>query len=109
MATKVFASGEMLVTDCGEVVIDEVLPKSRALLVQPENYIIVQFDPNEPPPPPCAGGLPDECDWELFFKHVHDSHHHHHGHHGSEEELKLKISWRVATARTIIWQILIPS
>ena len=107
MATKVFAKGEMLVTDTGEVIIDEVLPRSRALLVQPEAYITVEFDPNEPPPPPCAGGLPDELDWELFFRHVHDAHMHHH-HPGSEEELKLKICWRVSTARTVIWQITVP-
>lgn len=107
MATKVFAKGELLVSDCGEVVIDEIVPKSRALLVQPEAYVVVEFDPHEPPPPPCAGGLQDECDWELFFKHIHDAHGHHH-HQGHEEELKLKISWRVQTARTIIWQIRVP-
>jgi hypothetical protein len=107
MATKVLSKGEMLVTDTGEVVIDEVIPRSRAMLVAPENYISVEFDPNEPPPPPCAGGLEDELDWELFMKQHHD--HHvlpHHPRH--EEELKLKIVWRVQTARTVIWQISVP-
>lgn len=107
MATKVLASGMLLVTDTGEVIIDEVLPRSRALLVQPESYIVVEFDPSEPPPPPCAGGCPDELEWELFFKHIHN-HHIGHGHKGHEEELKLKITWQVQTARTIIWKISIP-
>ena len=51
---KVFAEGELLVTGKGEVIIDEVLPRSRAMLVAPDEYIIVEFDPNEPAPPPCG-------------------------------------------------------
>ena len=107
MATKAYASGELLVTGCGEVVIDESLPRSRALMVQPELYIHVEFDPNEAPPPPCAGGLLDELEWELFFKRDH-GHGHSHGSHSHEEELKLKITWQVNSARTIIWRIKVP-
>src|SRR5579863_1752815 len=89
----VFAQGSLLVTGEDEVVIDEVLPADKALLQNPEAYITVQFDPSQPAPPPCAGGLPDEVDWELFFKHIHDT-----GLFGLQkkrEELKLKILWRV--------------
>src|SRR5579885_3362871 len=68
----VFAQGILHVTGEGEVVIDEVLPADKSLLKDPEAYITVQFDPNQPAPPPCPGGLPDEVDWELFFTHVHD-------------------------------------
>ena len=105
--TQVFASGSLLVTGEDEVVIDEVLPPNKALVQNPEAYVIVQFDPNQPAPPPCAGGLPDEVDWELFFQHVHDV-----GLFGfkknKREQLKLKILWRVATSRTVSWQIMIP-
>jgi hypothetical protein len=102
MSTKVFAAGELVVTDTGEVVIEETLPRSRALLVQPENYITVEFDSSEPPPPPCAGGGVDELDWELFMHRTH-----HVG--GHEEELKMKIFWSVQTARTIKWRIKVPA
>lgn len=105
-ATRVFARGSLLVTDTGEVIIDEVLPRNRAMLTDPDSYIFVEFDPAEPPPPPCAGGLPDEVDWELFFRHTHDTHL---DLKKKPEELKLKIDWRVSTARTIVWQILIPA
>lgn len=100
--TKIFAQGEMLVTGTGEVIIDEVLPRMRALLVQPDLYITVEFDPNEPPPPPCAGGLPEELDWELFFRSPsHEGRQH-------DEQLKLKIDWHVNSARTVIWSIRVP-
>lgn len=102
----VFASGTVLVTDAtGEVIIDEVLPKNRDLLQNPELYIMVGFDPSEPPPPPCVGGVPDECDWELFFSHVHDTYF---SHREKVEELKLKILWRVSGTRTIVWKIMQP-
>lgn len=106
MATtsKVIASGTLLVTDQGEVVIDEAIPKSRAMLLQPDQYVIVEFDPNEPPPPPCGGDLPDEVDWELFFKHVHDTH----LTKERAEQLHLKIEWRVSSARTVVWKVLDP-
>jgi hypothetical protein len=97
---KVFAEGELLVTGSGEVIIDEVLPRSRALLVSADEYISVCFDPSEPGPPPCAGGTPDELDWELFLR----KHHERRG----DEELKLKITWTVQTARTIVWKIEVP-
>lgn len=101
---KVIASGTLLVTGQGEVVIDEAIPKSRAMLVQPDLYVSVGFDPNDPAPPPCVGGLPDECDWELFFRHIHDTH----LTKEKAEELHLKIEWRVATSRTVVWQVLDP-
>jgi len=101
----VFAGGTLLVTGENEVVIDEVLPTNKAILTNPEQYITVQFDPNQPAPPPCAGGLPDEVDWELFFQHIHDT--------GllpgqPREQLKLKILWRVQTSRSVVWQITTP-
>jgi hypothetical protein len=105
--TQVFAQGSLLVTGEDEVIIDEVLPPNKALLQDPESYITVQFDPTQPSPSPCAGGLPDEVDWELFFTHVHDV--------GlfsfakkKREQLKLKILWRVQSSRTVLWQILTP-
>jgi hypothetical protein len=104
MSNRVIASGTLMVTGTGEVVIDESIPKSRAMLVQPDLYVTVQFDPSEPPPPPCAGGLPDEVDWELFFKHIHDTH----LTKEKAEQLKLKIEWRVSAARTVVWQVLDP-
>lgn len=114
--TRIFAEGELLVTGEGDVVIDKVLPRLRPLLVEPTVYITVEFDPCEHVPPPCAGGQPDELDWELFF---HTFHHRHHDRdhddddrrpRGSEEEeLKLRILWSVSTARKVLWKIRIPT
>jgi len=105
--THVFAQGLLTVTGEDEVVIDEVLPSHKGLLENPEAYITVQFDPSQPAPPPCAGGLPDEVDWELFFTHVHDP-----GVLGflkkKRDLLKLKILWRVSSSRAVVWQILTP-
>lgn len=95
----------MLVTGTGEIVIDEVLPPNKAFLEDPDAYVTVEFDPNSPVPAPCVVDLPDECDWTLFFKHVHDTHL---NHHQKAEELKLKVQWRVASSRTLIWQIRVP-
>ena len=103
---RVVAQGSLLVSDTGSVVVDEVLPRTRALLIDPERYVDVEFDPNEPLPPPCAGsGAPDEVDWELFFEHKHG----HTPHAPHTEELRLKISWDVSTPRTIIWKVSAPS
>lgn len=103
MSSKIFTSGELLVVDKGEVTIDEIVPKSRALLVRPGDFIHVEFDPSEPECPPCAGGdMIDEIRWELIMSPV--MHHHHH----AEEQLRLRIKWRVSTARTILWKIKIP-
>lgn len=101
----VFAQGSLHVTGEGEVVIDEVLPADKSLLKDPEAYITVQFDPTQPAPPPCPGGLPDEVDWELFFTHIHDT-----GLIGGKkrEQLKLKILWRVQSDRTVLWTINTP-
>ena len=102
MTMKIFAEGEMLVTGTGEVIIDEVLPRMRALLVQPDAYITVEFDPKELPCPPCVGDGSEELDWELFFRHAHDHKK------SQDEELKLKITWKVNSARTVIWSVLVP-
>ena len=96
----VIAAGELLVTGQGEVVIDEVMPRSPELLRHPYKYITVEFDPSQPPPPPCAGGdEPDELRWELIIV----RHHHHHG-----EELRLRIEWDVNSSRTILWSVRAP-
>lgn len=106
---KIYAAGELLVTGHGEVVIDEVVPKSRALLVHPTQFIHVKFDPQEQLPPPCAGDVsPDEVHWDLFLLPMNHGGGGHHGHHGTEEELRLKIKWKVQTARTILWEIHVP-
>lgn len=99
---RVLASSQMTVTDTGEVSIDQVLPKNKDVLLDPDAYIVVQFDPNDPPPPPCAGGLADEVDWSLHFVHVHDTHL---DPKAKAEQLRLNIRWRVSAARTIVWQI----
>lgn len=104
--TKVIASGSLMVTGNGSVVIDEALPASRSLLNNPDSYINVEFDYNEPAPPPCTGALPDEVDWELFFKHVHDTHL---NPNEKKEVLQLKLEWRVATSRTVVWSVRVPS
>ena len=80
----------MTVTGRGHVTIDEPLKRSRALLVHSEEAVLVEFDPNEPPPPPCAGEAPDELKWEAVEV---------------RHQLFLRISWRVNTARTIIWKV----
>lgn len=120
----IIAEGYLLVTGEGEIVIDEVLPRHRALMVTPETFISIDFDPCEPPPPPCAGtGEEDEIDWELFFKkHDHKTKHrcrrHGESHDHSlcanpegddfKEELRLKIFWSVNSARTIKWLVKVP-
>lgn len=104
--TTVFAQGSLLVTGDGSLVIDEIIPSNRAILANPDAYVVVQFDPTVPPPPPCANTLPDEVDWELFFTHVHDTHL---NPNEPAEQLKLKIEWRCATSRTVVWQILVPA
>lgn len=89
-------SGSLLVTGEGEVIVDDTMPLSPELLRNPTKYVTVEFDPNEPAPPPCAGsGEPDELWWELIIVR-----HHHFG-----EELKLRIEWFVNSSRTIIWSV----
>lgn len=97
----VIAAGELLVTaGDGEAIIDEVMPHSPELLRHPSKYVTVEFDPCEPPPPPCAGNdLVDEIRWELIIV----RNHHHHG-----EELRLRIDWHVNESRTIIWSVKAP-
>ena len=94
----------MLVVDAGNVVINEPLPRVHGLLDDPEKYIVVEFDPNEPSVPPCAGSEADELDWELTFKHRHDEESR-----ACIDDLHLKITWRVSTARMIIWRLTQPS
>jgi len=80
----------MTVTGHGEVVIDEELKRSRALLVHSEEAVYVGFKEDEHCAPPCAGGRPDELRWELIER---------------RRQLFLKIHWHVNSARTIIWKI----
>ena len=106
----VLAAGELLVTDDGEVVVDEILPKNADLLSNPERYVTVEFALDDCSPPPCAGdGEPEELKWELFFKkHDHHGRGHGKGHEHHEDELKLKITWHVSGARTIKWMVKLP-
>lgn len=100
---QVIAEGSMLVVDAGNVVINEPLPKVHGLLDDPEKYVVVEFDPDEPCAPPCAGGEADELDWELTFKHRHEEETG-----DCADDLHLKITWRVSSARTIIWRLFEP-
>lgn len=101
---QVLAEGSLLVVDAGNVVINEPLQHIHGLLDDPEKYVTVEFDPNEPSVPPCAGSEADDLDWELTFKHRHDE--------DSGEcidDLHLKITWQVSSARTIIWHFTKPA
>ena len=104
----VLAAGELLVTDDGEIVVDEVLPRNQELLHCPDKFVSVEFAVDDCTPPPCAGdGEPEELKWELFFKkHDHAGHGRNHEHH--EDELKLRITWHVSGARTIKWMVKLP-
>ena len=108
MRAKIFTAGGLLVTGTGDFIIEEVIPKTRAMLVHPHRFVRVCFDPDEPAPPPCAGCSSDELAWEMFFHPV-PRHHHQRDHVEPEEELRLRIKWRVSTARTILWEIISPS
>jgi len=106
MATKVYAHGEILVTKTGDIIIDEVLPRHRALLAQPEVYVTVEFDPKDPGPAPCDHCGEDELEWELFFKSSKEN-----GHMFpsiNNEELRLKIMWNVHAPRTVLWSVRVP-
>ena len=87
---KVTSEGELHVTGDGQIVIDEPLKRTRALLIRSVDAIIVEFGTNDPPCPPCAGEAPDEVRWEVIER---------------RRELFLKITWHVNSARTIIWKI----
>jgi len=101
---QIIAEGNILVVDAGNVVINEPLQHVPGLLDDPEKYVVVEFDPNEPSVPPCAGSEADELNWELTFKHRHE-----------EEtgrcidDLHLKITWQVSSARTINWRLTKPA
>lgn len=103
---RIVAKGDLLVVDEGSIVINEPLPEVHGLLDDPERYIVIEFDPNQPAPPPCAGDDADELDWELTFTHRHDTHVEPKN---NVDLLRLKIMWRVSTARTIVWRMLKPS
>jgi hypothetical protein len=87
---RTLLEGEMTVTGTGYVTIDEPLKRSRALLVHSEEAIMVRFKEASSPCPPCADGVPDSVDWEIVER---------------RRELKLKIKWHVACARSICWKI----
>ena len=94
----------MFVTGEGEIIVNEVLPRIRALLTNPDAYITVEFVDDEVIVP-CAVCAPEELDWELFFNKMgHDTH----SQKAQDEHLKLKIRWRVNCGRTIIWNITVP-
>jgi hypothetical protein len=101
---QILAQGSMLVVDAGNVIINEPLPRVPGLLDDPERYVTVEFDPNEPSVPPCAGSESDELDWELAFKHRHDAETG-----DCIDDLHLKITWQVSTARTINWRLTQPA
>jgi hypothetical protein len=105
MSSRIFTDGRLLVTGEGQVNIEEMVPKSRALLVHPADYVSVCFDPHDHHPPPCGHHrMVDEVDWELYMHHVREPRANH-----PEEELRLRIRWKVSTPRTVIWQIKIPT
>jgi hypothetical protein len=89
---RVLAHGELDVVGDGEVVIEEPLQRSRALLVHSEEVVSVSFEEDESPCPPCGTDEPDDLDWEVFERH-------------RGRELFLKIRWHVNCARTITWVI----
>jgi len=98
---SVIASGTLLVTGTGDVVLDEDLSKFRKrLLKHPQRHIFVQFDDSDPGPAPCTSGPPDSVTWSLLFEHSHDELSH------CKNCLKLKLSWTVASSRTISWRVL---
>lgn len=90
---KVLMEGELHVTGDGEVIIEEALRASRALLTHNKEAVQVVFV-GEPMCPPCAPFVPDELDWELFERRHHDV-----------EEIFLKIFWKVSCSRTIVWRV----
>jgi hypothetical protein len=100
-----FASGTVTVTGTGELVLDELMPPNKSFLQNPDLYVLVEFDPTQPSPPPCAGGLPDEIDWELVYHHVHDTHL---DPQLKQDDLRLKLKWRVSTGRSVVWKIFAP-
>jgi len=95
--------GELLVTDNGELLIEQPLHKSRALLIHSDEAVIVCWN-DEPSHPPCVPIRPDELGWEVFEWNNHKCgtgrrHSHHDG------ELFLLIKWHVNSARSIRWQV----
>jgi len=87
---RVLGRGQMLVTAHGHITIEEPLKRSRALLIKSSEAVTVTFGANDPPCPPCNRSAPDELTWETVER-------------LRGGPLYLKISWRVACARTINW------
>lgn len=87
---RIIDEGELLVTGSGEVILEQPLRRSRALLIHSEEAVIVYFSPDDDPCPPCAGEAPDELEWMAIER---------------RREIFLKICWRVNCARTIIWKV----
>lgn len=89
--------GELIVTNEGEVLIDEEMPLSPELLRHPHKYVTVEFDPHRHLPPPCSGNdFPDQIRWELIIVR-HPTR--------CREELRLRIEWHVNGARAIKWSV----
>lgn len=90
---KVLMEGKLFVTGEGEVIIEEALRVSRALLTHSHEAVVVDFV-GEPDCHPCVPLVPDELDWKLFER----------MHHGFKE-IFLKIFWRVSSSRVIAWRV----
>ena len=103
---KILLEGELFVTGNGEIVVEEALRMSRALLAHNQEAVSVEFV-GDPECPPCAPFVPDELQWELFESERHHHGHHHHDHHDNDgiKEIYLKITWNVSCSRTIAWRI----
>ena len=88
----VIASGTLLVTDRGEVVIDVPLPRMRSLLLKSELAASVEF--TDVPPPHCGHGGDghDELHWDVIERQ-------------RGGPLFLVITWHVRSPRNVEWKI----
>lgn len=90
---EVLLEGSLFVTGDGEIIVEEALRESRALLCHNTEAIEVKFV-GDPECPPCAPIVPDSLSWELFERH-----------HCGVKEIFLKIFWKVSSSRTIVWRV----
>lgn len=92
----VAAQGTLLVTGSGNVVVDKTLLTDHRLLQDPERFIVVEFDPLVPVPPPCAHDNEDSVDWELIYQPHHNV---------IDGKLQLKVIWHVNGSRHVVWTV----